>query len=228
MQKPPLMIFAAGFGTRMGEVTKTTPKPLIRVAGRALVDHALDVARQAGIGQIVINLHHLGAQIQAHLAGQDVTLLWEMPQILETGGGLKAALPHLGTGPVLLLNSDAVWTGQNPLIQLLAQWDSAKMDALLLLTPQQNATGHQGGGDFHLAADGRISWDKGGQGPVYLGAQIIKPDAVRDYPETVFSLVKIWDTLIAKGHVFGALHQGGWCDVGTPQGVVLAERMLDV
>lgn len=228
MQKPPLMIFAAGFGTRMGDVTKTTPKPLIRVAGRALIDHALDVARQARVGQIVINLHHLGAQIEQHLAGQDVTRLWERPQILETGGGLKAALPLLVAGPVLLLNSDAVWTGQNPLAQLMAQWDGTKMDALLLLTPYQNAHGHSGGGDFRLGADGRISWDKGGQGPVYLGAQMLNPAVVRDYPETVFSLVKIWDKLIAKGRAYGILHQGGWCDVGTPQGVAMAERLLDV
>lgn len=222
------MIFAAGFGTRMGEVTKTTPKPLIRVAGRALIDHALDVARGAGVEKIVINLHHLGAQIAAHLAGQDITLLWEQPQILETGGGLKAALPHLGDGPVLLLNSDAVWTGQNPLLQLLAAWNGVKMDALLLLTPYEQALGRTGMGDFHLAIDGRIAWDKSRKGPVYLGAQIINPALVRDYPETVFSLVKIWDRTITAGRAYGIMHQGGWCDVGTPEGVALAEGLLNV
>jgi N-acetyl-alpha-D-muramate 1-phosphate uridylyltransferase len=228
MPDMPLMIFAAGLGTRMGQITQTTPKPLIRVAGRALIDHALDVARAAGVGRIVINLHHLGEQIERHLTGQDITLLWERPQRLETGGGFKAALPYLGQGPVLLLNSDAVWSGANPLLQLLAHWDSAKMDALLLLTPQARALGHAGGGDFHLHPDGRLDWDQGGPGPVYLGAQIMQAAAVRDYPETVFSLVKIWTQLIAQRSAYGLMHQGGWCDVGTMQGLALAEEMLHV
>jgi MurNAc alpha-1-phosphate uridylyltransferase len=147
MQNMPLMIFAAGLGTRMGAITQTTPKPMIRVAGRALIDHALAVARGANLGKIVINLHHLGEQIERHLSGQDITLLWEATR-LETGGGLKAALPHLGQGPVMLLNSDAVWTGANPLHQLAAHWDGDKMDALLLLAPQDRALGHGGGGRF--------------------------------------------------------------------------------
>lgn len=229
MQNPTLMIFAAGFGTRMGAITKTVPKPLIKVAGSALIDHALQVARGAGVRTIVINLHHLGQQIEAHLGKQDLMLLWERDQILETGGGLKAALPHLGSGPVLLLNSDVVWTGQNPLVQLLANWDSRKMDALLLMATKENALGHKGTGDFVLDADGRITeWAKGKPAPVYLGAQMINPAAVRDWPEKVFSMTRIWDHYIAKGRAYGTMHQGGWCDVGTPDGIALAEGLLNV
>jgi MurNAc alpha-1-phosphate uridylyltransferase len=229
MQKPALMIFAAGFGTRMGAVTKTTPKPLIHVAGRALIDHALAVARAAGITKIVVNLHHLGHQIEAHLASQDITLVWERGEILETGGGLKAAMPHLGAGPVLLLNSDAVWTGDNPLSQLLEKWDAQRMDALLLMAPREHALGHAGTGDFLLADDGRITaWAKGAAAPIYLGAQIVNPNAVRDWPERVFSMTKIWDQYITTGRAYGTLHRGGWCDVGTMEGVAVAERLLNV
>lgn len=224
----PLMIFAAGFGTRMDALTKTTPKPLISVGGRALIDHALDVARGAGAAKIVINLHYLGEQIAAHLAGQDVAFSWERGQILETGGGLRAALPLLGDGPVMLLNSDAVWTGQNPLTQLLAAWDSAKMDALLLLTPPAQAHGHTGTGDFLLDDQGRISRAKGRPAPIYLGAQILNPAPLQDIPETVFSLGRVWDIAIDKGRAYGMMHQGGWCDVGTPQGVGVAEKVLNV
>ncbi len=222
------MIFAAGFGTRMGALTKTTPKPLIKVAGRALIDHALQVAREAGAPKIVINLHYLGAQIEAHLAGQDIAFSWEREAILETGGGLRAALPLLGQGPVLLLNSDAVWTGENPLTQLLKNWDGAKMDALLLLAQRSDALGHTGTGDFLVAPDGRLSWAKGRDAPVYLGAQILKPETLADAPQNAFSLLLIWEKLISKGRAFGTLHRGGWCDVGNPDGIAVAERLLRV
>ena len=222
------MIFAAGFGTRMGALTKSMPKPLIPVAGRALIDHALAVARGAGVGKIVVNLHYLGDQIAAHLAGQDIALSWEREQILETGGGLRAALPLLGQGPVLVLNSDAVWTGQNPLTQLLAAWDGRKMDALLLLAQRSDALGHSGTGDFLVDADGRLSRAKGREAPIYLGAQIIDPQALGDVAQNAFSLGLIWDKLIAKGRAFGTFHNGGWCDVGSPDGIAIAERLLRV
>lgn len=228
MPNYPLMIFAAGFGTRMGALTQNMPKPLIRVAGRALIDHALDAARAAGVSRIVINLHYLGDQIAAHLAGQDVLFSWEKPNILETAGGLRAALPLLGHGPVLLMNSDAVWTGQNPLTQLICAWDASKMDALLLLTARQKAHGHSGLGDFILAKDGRITRAKGLEAPIYLGAQIIKPALLDSFHETAFSLGKVWDKAIAAGRAYGMMHQGGWCDVGTPQGILVAERVLNV
>jgi MurNAc alpha-1-phosphate uridylyltransferase len=222
------MIFAAGFGTRMGALTKTRPKPLVTVAGRALIDHALMAARAAGIGKIVVNTHYLADQIIDHLAGQSIVFSHETGKILETGGGLKAALPLLGHGPVLLLNSDAVWTGENPLTQLCAAWDSTKMDALLLMAPPEKATGHKGTGDFILAADGRISRAKGARAPVYLGAQILNTALVAQKQDDVFSLGVIWDDYIAQGRAYGIMHQGGWCDVGSPEGILLAEGLLHV
>jgi MurNAc alpha-1-phosphate uridylyltransferase len=221
------MLFAAGFGTRMGALTQSTPKPLIKVAKRALLDHALDIADAAGIEKTVVNVHYLGAQIAAHLAGRNVALSWE-PQILETGGGLRAALPFLGTGPVLTLNTDAVWTGENPLTQLMAAWNPEIMDALLLLLPVAQATGHTGTGDFMLAPDGRITRANGVAAPIYLGASIMKTDTLLAETETVFSLLKTWDACIFAGRAYGVIHRGGWCDVGRPEGIAIAERMLNV
>lgn len=222
----PLMIFAAGFGTRMGALTAQRPKPLIEVAGMPLIDHALSLAETAGAGPVVVNAHYLADQIANHLSGRPVTLSFEPDRILETGGGLRKALPLLGQGPVMTLNSDAVWTGQNPLLQLVDHWDDARMDALLLLLPAQEASGHSGTGDFLIDAQGRLTRAKGEPGLVYLGAQILRTDRLRHVEQDVFSLNLIWDQMIAQGRAFGLIHQGGWCDVGRPEGITTAEALL--
>ena len=217
------MLFAAGFGTRMGELTRSRPKPLIPVAGRALLDHALDLAAGAGLSRQVVNAHYLAEQVVAHLDGRGIPVAVETPEILDTGGGLRAALPLLGPGPVFTLNTDAVWTGPNPLATLAAAWDPARMDALLLLIPADRAQGHSGTGDFTLAEDGQIAR---GPGFVYSGAQIVDPAGLTAIPEEVFSINLLWDRLIAEGRAFGLIHQGGWCDVGRPESIPLAEAML--
>lgn len=219
------MLFAAGFGARMGALTAHRPKPLIEAAGKPLIDHALHLAEEAGISKIVVNLHYLGEQIADHLQHRNLILSWERDQILETGGGLKAALPLLGDGPVLTLNTDAVWSGENPLIQLLNAWNPAKMDALLLLLPAENALGHSGIGDFFLDDQDRISRANGNSAPVYLGAQILKTQGLSAISEPVFSLNRLWDIAIANQRAYGLIHKGGWCDVGRPEGIALAETL---
>ncbi|MDT8857578.1 nucleotidyltransferase family protein [Paracoccaceae bacterium Fryx2] len=222
-----LMLFAAGFGTRMGALTADRPKPLIPVAGRALIDHALALADAAGITRKVVNLHYLPDRLAAHLAARpDVALSWERDRILDTGGGLRAALPLLGDGPVLTLNTDAVWTGQNPLTQLRAAWDGARMDALLLVLPVGAAQGHPARADFTLDGQGRIARADGAEGLVYLGAQIIRPDLLAGFAEASFSLNLLWDRLIGQGRAYGLIHHGGWCDVGRPEGIADAEALL--
>jgi len=217
-----LMLFAAGLGTRMGALTAHHPKPLIQVAGRALIDHAL--AQAADVGRIVVNLHYLPDQIRSHLADRpNVTFSDETETILETGGGLRRALPLLGPGPVFTLNSDAVWTGAPAIDELRAGWDPDRMDALLLLAPPDRATGHAGRGDFLMAGDGRLCR---GQGLVYTGAQILRPDGLRAFTEPVFSLNRLWDRIAADGRLYGLVHEGGWCDVGRPESIPLAEAML--
>lgn len=217
------MIFAAGFGTRMGTLTAERPKPLIPVAGRALLDRALDIASGAGVGRVVANTHYLGGMIADHLAGTPVRISHEDP-ILETGGGLRKALPLLGEGPVMTLNPDVVWAGPNALSLLRYAWDPERMDALLLCIEPDSAVGRMGGGDFTLSDDGRLS--RGGP-MIYGGAQILMPDGLHAIEDEAFSLNVLWDRMLADGRLYGLPYPGRWCDVGRPEGIALAEAMLD-
>ncbi len=227
MRRFPLMIFAAGFGTRMGALTADRPKPLIPVRGRPLIDHALALAAAVPVGPVVVNLHYLGEQLAAHLAGRDVLLSWERDQILETGGGLKRALRLLGAGPVMTLNPDAVWTGPNPLVTLQSAWTDG-IEGLLLVAPPERLRGRAtASADFVMDSAGRLRRADGAcEGVVYLGAQILQPQPVADWPEPVFSLNRVWDRMIARGGLYGVLHSGGWCDVGSPAGIAQAEALL--
>ena len=220
-----LMIFAAGFGTRMGALTANRPKPLIKVAGKCLLDHALAQALP-GL-RIVVNTHYQAEQIRDHLNScPDILISDESAKILETGGGLRAAMPLLAADPVFVLNSDSVWTGQNPLQQLAQAWEPASMDVLLLLLPAANFTGHQGTGDFVMDADRRLTRAKGRPGHTYIGAHITRTDGLSAIEQDVFSLNTLWDSAIAQGRAFGLVHQGGCADVGRPEGIALAEKLL--
>lgn len=222
-----LMLFAAGFGIRMGALTATRPKPLIEVADRPLIDHALAQAEGQRIDRIVVNVHYLANQIVAHLADRPaIRISDESAEILETGGGLRAALPLLGAGPVFVMNTDGVWTGQNPLAQLAAAWDPARMEVLLLLLPAAQFTGHQGTGDFVMDADGRLQRARGRPGLTYIGAHVTCTDRLDRIPGKAFSLNLLWDDAIARGRAFGLIHQGGCADVGRPEGIAEAERLL--
>lgn len=217
------MLFAAGFGTRMGDLTQATPKPLIKVAGRALVDHTLDHVNAITPETIVANTHYLHEQMVDHLAATNVQLSHETPDILETGGGLRHALPLLGQGPVFSSNTDAIWQGPNPFEIALDAWQPDEMDGLLVCIPQAQAIGHKGQGDFTLGADGRITR---GPGVIYGGVQILRTEGLADIKEPAFSLNLLWDQLLAKGRLFGVSYPGRWCDVGSPEGIALAEQML--
>lgn len=220
------MLFAAGFGARMGSLTANRPKPLIPIAGRALIDHAMAVADAAGITCRVANTHYLGAQIAAHLAGRGVEISEERGRILDTGGGLRQALPLLDTNPVLTLNTDAVWTGDNPLTALIAAWDEAKMDGLLLVMPVHLAGGFNGPGDFVMSQNGQLRRANGVAGYAYLGAQMIRTDELAQIRGPAFSLNVLWDRMIAAGRAYGLVHAGGWYDVGRPDGIAGAEALI--
>lgn len=218
-----VMLFAAGFGTRMGALTRDLPKPLIEVAGKPLIDHALTLAKAIAPARIVANLHYLPDPLAAHLAPRGVALSLETPDILDTGGGLRAALPLLGDGPVYTLNTDAIWSGPNPLELLRAGWDPARMDALLVCVPVARTLGRSDSGDFSLDDADRI---RRGPGFVYGGAQIIRTEALHDFTEPAFSLNRLWDRMLAQGRLFGLRYPGRWCDVGHPGGIALAESLL--
>ncbi len=219
----PVIIFAAGKGTRMAPLTDHTPKPMLQVGGKTLLDHALDPAMDMGLSPIVINTHYLREQVEDHVADKPVTTIFE-PNLLETGGGLRNALPLLGDGPVFTMNSDAVWCGDNPYQTLINDWDPSRMDALLCVVPLASAKGHHGTGDFSMAKDGQISR----KGPfAYTGLQIVKTQGLHNIFETSFSLNLLWDDLIAKGRVFASIYDGTWCDVGQPDSIHIAETMLN-
>lgn len=217
------MIFAAGFGTRMGALTAVRPKPLIEVAGRPLIDHAIGLARAGGAQTIVVNLHYQAAMLRRHLADSGVLLSEEVPDILDTGGGLRAALPLLGPDPVFTINSDALWAGPNPLRLLSEAWDGGRMDALLLCVARTSAIGHDGPGDFVISPGGQA---RRGPGAIYTGLQIVRTEGLADIPEPVFSLNRLWDWMLDKGRLLVLTYPGRWCDVGRPEGIALAEAML--
>lgn len=216
------MIFAAGLGTRMGALTQARPKPLIKVAGRPLIDQALRFAKEARADPIVVNLHWKADQLRAHLAREPVLFSDESERLLETGGGLKAALPLLGDGPVWTINSDAAWSGPNPLVALANAWRPG-MEALLLLVPRDRALGYSGAGDFVLGPTGHLAR---GTTHVYTGAQILRTEGLAEVTDPVFSLNRLWDSAAGRGSLFGLVHEGHWCDVGRPENLTLAEKVL--
>lgn len=215
------MIFGAGLGTRMAPLTQTMPKPLIPVAGRALLDHALDLC--AG-RPVVVNTHYLADRMERHLRQRDKVRISHEPELLETGGGLAQARPLLQSDTCFTLNADAVWAGQNPLDLLQSAWQPAQMDALLMLVPRARAVGHVGHGDFNIAPSGALRRGRGGL--VYTGAQILNLGSLDQISERAFSLNKVWDRLTIKGRLFGITYPGSWADVGTPEGIATAEAML--
>lgn len=223
------MIFAAGFGTRLGRLVADTPKPLIEIRGQTLIDHALDIVDDAGVGECVINLHYHGDKLASHLAHRrNVTLLWEYPDILDTGGGLSNAIDILGNAPVYTMNSDTIWRGPNPLLQLTRYWCAEQMDALLLLIPANKAIGHiSKGGDFVISDRGRARRVRQNEkdGLIFTGAQIINTTCLSSIDKRVFSLNEIWDHLIDIGRLAAITYDGDIGDAGTLTGLESCAKM---
>ena len=229
------MVMAAGLGKRMRPLTAARPKPLVEVAGKALLDHCLDRLRAAGVRKAVVNVHYLADSLEAHLnnrvQGIEIAVSDERVQLLETGGGLARALPLIDSDPFLVVNSDNLWVdGPLDTLRLLASgWDPARMDALLLLVPHARAHCHLGQGDFHLTAAGKLRRKKAGSvAPfVYTGIQIVAKRLFRgELPEGPFSTNILWDRAIEEGRCYGAVHQGLWFDVGAPPNIRQAEEIL--
>lgn len=227
-------VLAAGLGKRMRPVTATVPKPLVEVAGKALLDHALDRAAEAGIETAIVNVHYLPDLIEGHLArrtgGPAIQVSDERAALLETGGGIRKALPLLGDAPFVVLNSDSFWLeGPAPnLRRLIDAWDPARMDALLLVAPTATSLGYDGAGDFVMDADGRL--ERRGEREVapfiYAGVAILQPGLFDDTPEGAFSLNLLFDRAIAAGRLSGMRLDGQWLHVGTPDAIRAAEERV--
>ncbi|MCW2244827.1 MurNAc alpha-1-phosphate uridylyltransferase [Azospirillum fermentarium] len=227
------MVLAAGLGLRMRPLTLNTPKPLIPVMGRTLLDRALDHLERAAVDTAVVNTHYKAEMIAAHLAGRTTPpaiVLSPEETALETGGGVKNALPHLGADPFLVVNADILWLdGPQPAIQrLAAHWNPETMDALLLLMSTTRAVGYEGVGDFQMDPEGTLSRrEESRVAPfVYAGVQIVKPELFAESPDGAFSMNVLWDRAIAAGRLRGIAHDGLWYHVGTPSALQETEELL--
>lgn len=225
------MILAAGLGTRMRPLTETVPKPLIELAGRPLIDHALDRLKTAGVEQVVVNVHYLPEQIEAWAktqAGPRIVISDERACLLETGGGVGKALGLLGDDPFFVLNSDSLWIeGATPALARMRQaWRGGDMDGLLLVSPTAHTVGYCGPGDFHLDPEGRLTRRAPGQvAPfVFAGCHLATPRLFADAPQGPFSMNVLWDRALTAGRLYGIRHDGVWLHVGTPDAVEPAER----
>ncbi|EGD58684.1 Nucleotidyl transferase [Novosphingobium nitrogenifigens DSM 19370] len=227
------MLLSAGMGKRMRPLTATRPKPLVRVAGKPLIDYSLDKLVEAGIGRAVVNVHYLGDQLAAYLSNRTtpkVTISDESDALLETGGGLVRALPLIDADTFFCLNTDVIWLDgpRNAFAALSDAWDEDKMDALLLVVSHAQAFNYTGLGDFHLDQMGHLSRRKAGRvAPfIYTGVQIVSRRLLRDAPEGSFSTGVLWDRAMAEGRLYGLSHTGLWFEVGTPAMIAPTELAL--
>lgn len=224
------MVLCAGLGTRMNSAQ---PKPLVRLAGKALVDHVLDRLADAGVKRAVVNVHYKADSVEAHLKGRrrpQIEISDERALLLDTGGGVKKALGRLGPGPFLIHNCDSVWlegVGEN-LSKLVEAWDDKHMDCLLMLALAATSLGYQGRGDFGLEPDGRLRRRVHPQIVpfAFTGVSIAAPRLFEDSPDGAFSLNAVWDRAIAAGRAYGWRMDGVWMHVGTPDALAQAEQRL--
>jgi MurNAc alpha-1-phosphate uridylyltransferase len=227
------MVLAAGLGTRMRPLTDTTPKPLVRIAGKPLVDHVLDRLADAGVEKAVVNVHHFAEQLIEHLAKRArprIAISDERGLLLGTGGGVKKALPELGDAPFFHINSDTIWIdGVKPNLARLADaFDPEMMDALLLLAPTDGSIGYSGRGDFAIAANGRLT-RRGARDKVewvYAGAAILRPALFAGTPTGEFPLTDLFDRAAEKGRLLGLQLDGLWMHVGTTTAIAEAEAAI--
>ncbi|NBJ09526.1 nucleotidyltransferase family protein [Microvirga arsenatis] len=227
------IVLAAGLGKRMLPITATMPKPLVKVGGRSLIDFALDKLHEAGIETVVVNVHHFADMLEAHLRTREtprIVISDERAELLETGGGVRKALPLLGDEPFITFNSDSLWIeGSEPnLKRLVRAWDPERMDILMLVAPLSTSIGFEGRGDFHRHEDGRLR-RRGSDDSApfaYAGVAIVKPELVQGTPDGAFSANAFYDRAIARDRLYGLCMEGQWLHVGEPQAIAEAERCL--
>jgi MurNAc alpha-1-phosphate uridylyltransferase len=224
------MVLAAGLGLRMRPITEHTPKPLIAVAGRTMLDRALDHLAEAGVKDIVVNTHWLAERIRDHLKDHSGITLSHEDQLLETGGGVAKALHLLGDEAFFVINSDIIWTnGARPALTRLAEaWDDTRMDALLLMQRTATAIGYEGHGDFFLDSEGvpRRRRDREVAPLLFAGVQILHPRLFSGAPSGKFSLNVLYNHAAEDGRLSGIVHDGRWFHVGTPEALPEVEALL--
>jgi N-acetyl-alpha-D-muramate 1-phosphate uridylyltransferase len=227
------MLLAAGLGLRMRPLTETTPKPLVKLADKPLIDYVLDRLAAAGVERVVVNTHYLAPQIERHVASRGVpkvVLSDETGTLLDTGGGVVKALPSLGTEPFYICNADSISIpgGGANLARMAAAFDPRRMDCLMLLSTAATSLGYDGNGDFFMAADGLLK--RRGEREIapfaFTGTSLNHPRLFADAPPGKFSLNLLWDRAMAQGRLFGIRQDGLWMHIGSPDALKQAEQML--
>jgi MurNAc alpha-1-phosphate uridylyltransferase len=227
------MVLAAGLGTRMRQLSKTLPKPLVRVQKRALIDHVLDRLAHAGVAQAVINVHYFADLLEEHLKPRTrprIALSDERERLMGTGGGIAKALPLLGHAPFLLVNSDSLWieSATANLVRLAKFFDRQRMDAALLLTATDEARGYEGRGDYSIDGEGRLvrRGERGTAPYVYMGVAILSPSLFDGAPRGEFGLGELFDRAEKAGRLMGIRLEGTFLHVGTPEAIKEAEAAI--
>lgn len=225
------MLLAAGYGTRLKPLTDRLPKPLVPVAGRPMIEYALDQLRAYGIEEVIINVSHLKGQLTAYVANcRDLTFkISEETEPLETGGGLKKALPLLGNEPVFAINSDIIWRDdqESALDRLTRHWDDEKMDFLLLAQSKGRAIGHDKGEDHLFIKPGNtFGWNEQQAPYIIAGIGILHPRILADAPDGKFSVKILWHQALAQNRLFCLPHHGEWFQTGTVADIQRTETFL--
>lgn len=227
------MILAAGLGTRMRPLTDNCPKPLVKVAGKSIIDYTVDRIRAAGVDTLVVNLHYLPEQIERwakRQRGLEIALSDERDCLLDTGGGVAKALDRLGDQPFFVFNSDSFWVdGPQPALERMRNvWDGERMDCLLLVADMTSSVGFYGPGDFDMDEEGRLTRrNESYVSPfVYAGCYLVSPAVFKDAPDGAFSMNILWNKALAAGRLFGLRHDSLWLHVGTPDAIGAAETVL--
>ncbi|MCK3778273.1 nucleotidyltransferase family protein [Ensifer sesbaniae] len=230
------MVLAAGLGTRLRPITDTMPKPLVEIAGKPMIDYVLDLLVEAGITRAAVNVHHFADQMEGHLSRRsapEILISDERDALMNSGGGLVKGLKLLPDGPLLVMNADLFWVGEDTsrpsnLTRLAAAFDPDRMDMLLLCVRDEDTTGHNGKKDFSLGVDGKLTrYKEGLPNPVvYAGAIALHSRLFADAPDDAFNLNIYFDRAAAKGRLHGILLEGHWMTVGTPEAIGEAEAAI--
>ena len=228
------MTLAAGFGKRMRPLTDDRPKPMVELDGRPMIDHVLARLAKVGVEQVIVNLHYQADVLENHLqqrqSAPKILFSNERDEILDTGGGIKQALPLIGDQPFWLHNSDSVWieSETDNLARMLERYDPDKMDCLMLLASAKTSIGYDGQGDFFIEQGGRLRRRTGHEiSPhVFTGVSILHPRLFEPSPDHAFSINILWDRAIEQGRVYGLAFEGIWMHVGDPQSLKQAEKAI--
>lgn len=228
------MVLAAGFGKRLRPITEKLPKPLVQVHGRTLIDRTIDRLEDAGVTKVVVNVHHLGEQISRHMLDRESPeiVISREKEILDTGGGIANALPLLGDEPFFASNADTLWLNgsQDALKRMTLEWDSDKMDGLLLLHSTVEAYGYSGRGDFCADPMGLLTRRPESEvSPfLYTGVQILHPRMFDGIDDDIFSMNLLYNRAMENQRLYGIIHDGEWFHVGTPEGLADAESYMEL